>query len=191
MASNKIKKNIVTPSFRVSFPHVFKPQPGMNPGDPAKYSITMLFHKDIDITPLEKAVFAAAIETFGPKDKWPKNLRLPFKDGDEKSDMVGYKNTTYISASSKQKPGLVDKDLQPIIEDGTFYAGCFARATVRVGTYDKAGNKGVCFYLDNIQKLKDGEQFSGKKSADKDFESFADDSDDANNYESSDLDGLM
>ena len=40
--------------------------------------------------------------------------------------------------------------------------------------YDKAGNKGVAFGLQNLQKLGDGERFSGRTAAEDDFDSVDD-----------------
>ncbi len=175
-------KKCTTPKFRVSFPNVFEPKSFEN--GPLKYSITMLFDKDTDLTALKKAAHNAKLEAWGPKEKWPKNLRSPFRDGNEKENLQGYQDCIFVSASSKQRPGVIDKNKEPITaEDETFYAGCYARATLIAFAYDTAGNKGVSFALQNIQKLADGEQFSGKKSAADDFDVVEDASDDKESYE--------
>jgi Enterobacter phage Enc34, ssDNA-binding protein len=185
--SDKKKNNIeakkaMTPEFRVSFPHVFEAHTGFE-GQQAKFSIVALFPKNVDLSGLKKAVFNAAVEKFGPKEKWPKNLRLPFRDGDEKSDLSGYEGTTYITASSMQRPGVVNQKLEPLTkDDNQFYAGCYARATLIAFAYDKAGNKGVSFSLQNVQKLRDGDPFSGRRKAEEEFDSVEDGSDDASNY---------
>lgn len=172
---------VVTPEFRVSFPQVFTPK-GFNDQEP-KYSVVMLFDKKTDISALKKAASAALTEKWGDKSKWPKNLRLPFRDGAEKEGTPGYENCIFVTASSKQKPGLVDKDVQPIIDQSDFYAGCYARATLNAFAYDMAGNKGVSFGLNNLQKIKDGKAFSGRTRAEDDFEPLADSSDDIESYD--------
>lgn len=170
------------PEFRVSFPHVFEKHSGFEGQEP-KFSVVMLFSKKADLSALKRAVQNAAIEKWGPKEKWPKNLRMPFRDGNEKSDLQGYKDTIFISASSKQRPGVVDQRREPITEESEgFYAGCYARASLIAFAYDTAGNKGVSFSLQNLQKLRDGEKFSGRRSAEEDFDSVEDGSDDASNY---------
>lgn len=178
---------VLTPEFRVSFPHVFKAHTGFE-GQEAKYSVVMLFDQKTDISKLKQAAFKAAVDKWGPKEKWPKTLRLPFRDGNEKSDLQGYENTIYVTANSpKQRPQVIDNKKQPITEeDGTFYAGCYARATLRAFAYDKAGNKGVSFSLQNIQKIRDGESFGGRKNAVDEFDEIEDGSDDAANYGSGD-----
>lgn len=158
-----------TPEFRVSFPAVFQAKSAAEGQEP-KFSITMLFPKTTDITPLKNAVAAAIREKWGDdKTKWPKGMRLPFRDGAEK-DYEGYADTTFCTASSKMRPGLVARDMTPIISPEEFYGGCYARATIAAFAYDKAGNKGVSWGLRNIQKIKDGEPFSGRSKPEADFE---------------------
>lgn len=188
------KKKVMTPEFRLSFPALHKPKSFEN--QEPKFSIVMLFDKKkADLSKLKAAVAFAAQEKWGPKEKWPKQLRMPFRDGDEKEDMEGYKGHTYVSASSKQKPGLVDyPNRNPIDEsDNKAYAGCYARATLIAFAYDKAGNRGVSFSLQNVQILRDGKPFSGRKAAEDefndDFEVENLESESPENYESSDDDG--
>lgn len=201
-----VKKACRTPEFRVSFPHVFEKHSGFE-GQEAKYSLVMLIPEEIDLNQnfsaqgkgvsMKQAVFNAATEKWGPKEKWPKNLRLPFRDGNEKTDLSGYAGHIFVSASSKQKPQVVSNkkiDGQfPRLEkeDEQFYAGCYARATLIAFAYDKMGNKGVSFSLQNVQKAKDGEQFSGRKNADDEFDDVSDGSDDAASYDSSTEDSSL
>lgn len=167
-------KTVVTPQFRVSFPHVFKPH-AFDDKQKAKYSIVMLFDKTHNISALKQAADAAAVEKWGAdKTKWPKNLRSPFRDGNEKSDLAGYAGTIFVSASTERKPGLINRDKVAIELEEDFYGGCYARAEIVAFAYDNMGNKGVSFALNNIQKIKDGDAFSGRKAAevvfDDDFE---------------------
>lgn len=179
-------KKVLTPEFRVSFPAVFKAK--SFEGQEPKYSITMLFDKKADLTGLKKAIQAAAVEKWGEdKAKWPKNLRTPLRDGDEK-ELDGYAGHYFVNASSKQKPGLVNQKVEPIISEDDFYAGCYARATLQAFAYDTAGNKGVSFGLQNIQKLRDGDTFSGRRRPSDEFTAVEDGSDDASNYENQDDD---
>lgn len=168
--------NVMTPEFRVSFPYVFRPSKPMagSQSDP-KYTITALFAKGADIAPLKLAVKEAATEKWGAdKTKWPKNLRDPFRDQGEK-DFEGYEEgAVFITATSKQRPGLVDAKVQDIIEEKDFYPGCYARATVRAFAYDQAGNRGVAFGLQNVQKLRDGEPLGGRTRPSDDFQAVGD-----------------
>lgn len=187
------QKKCVTHEFRVSFPALITPKAFEEQAP--KFSIVMLFDKNTKLSEppknklgqpigisMKHAAHNAAVEKFGPKEKWPKNLRMPFRDGDERSDTPGYEGTIFVTASSKGQPGLVDQKRQPILNERDFYAGCYARAELIAFAYDKAGNKGVSFSLQNVQKLRDGEPFSGRKAAEDVFDDVEDGSENAENY---------
>jgi hypothetical protein len=181
-------KKVKTPKFRVSFPKLVKPE-GYKGGEP-KYSITMLFPKETDLSSLKKAALAAATEKWGEKAQAmikAKKLKLPFRDGSaEKPDMQGYPGTIFVTASAKESnpPGCIDKDRERI-NPSELYAGCYARASLIAFAYD-TGNKGVSFSLQNLQKLGDGKKFSGKKAAEEEFDAVEDQSDDPSSYADSD-----
>lgn len=181
-------RKVTSPKFRASFAWVFKPQPPMegSTGEP-KYGVTMLFDAAARKTPqyeaMKKLAHAAAKEKFGDKLKpdgngWYHGLRNPFRDGAEKSELEGYEGMVFVAATTKMQPGCVDAQLNRIISDEAgpegFYSGCYARATLTAYGYDKAGNKGVTFGLQNLQKIADGEAFSGRVSAENDFDSVDD-----------------
>lgn len=164
---------VMTPEFRASFADVFVPRAPEEGKEPV-YAVTMLFAKDADLSALKAAAKAAAIEKWGAdQNKWPKNLKLPFRDQGEK-DYDGYEaGCIFVRASSKQKPGLVDANVQPIIDPSEFYSGCYARATVNAfawgGAAHQKGQNGVSFGLQNIQKIHDGEAFGGRSKPTDDF----------------------
>ena len=159
-------KKQITGEFRVSFPAVFKPQ--AFEGQEPKYEITMLFPKDTDLSALEAAAEEALAEKWPDEKKRPNKLTMPFVDGNDK-EYDGYADHIAIKAKSKMKPGLVDRAKKPITDESEFYGGCYARASVAAYAYDIAGNKGVAFALNNVQKLRDGEPFGSRSNADSDF----------------------
>lgn len=165
----KFQEKVMSPEFRVSFPNVFKPKaPDFKDrkNDEAVYSITMLFPKEKGIKVIQDAAKRVAMESFGSL----KGLRLPWKDGDEKtSKLESYKGHWFINSYSKYKPGLIDANGIDILNPQDFYAGCWARATLMVSAYNTAGNKGISCYLQNLQKLRDDVAFSGRKNAKDDF----------------------
>lgn len=171
-------KKAMTPKFRVSFPQLFEPS-AMDENSKPKYGVTMLFPKGVSLKALEKAHDAAledGIEKLW-KGKKPKNLRSPFRDGDEEEDYSekeGYPEHIFVRASSLQKPGVIDADKEKISDPAEVYAGCYARATVVAYAYDVAGNRGVAFGLQNVQKLKDGKAFSGRMKAEDEFDEYED-----------------
>jgi hypothetical protein len=162
-------KKCMTPMFRASFATLFTPR--AFEGQEPKYSIVMLFDKKQDLSEMKKLAAEALNEKWPDKAKRPSGLKNPFRDGDvEKPGIDGYEGKIFISANSKMKPGVVGPDCVPIITEDDFYSGCYARATVVCYAYDRAGNRGVAFGLQNVQKLKDGEPFSGRTRAEDDFD---------------------
>lgn len=155
----KLETSLVTGEFRVSFPNVFSP--AKTPNGEEKYNIVMLFKSDSDLSALKTAIKNAVINKWPDATKRPK-IKMPIRDGSEK-DFDGYSGCVFISASSKEKPVLVDENLKPILDRSRFYAGCYARAEINAFAYDNAGNRGVSFGLWKIQKLRDGEKFGGGK----------------------------
>ena len=75
----------------------------------------------------------------------------------------------YLNLKSVNKPGLVDNQVQDIIDSAEFYGGCWARASVSVYAYAQGGNRGVNFGLGNIQKVKDDTPFGNRTKAQDDF----------------------
>jgi hypothetical protein len=183
-------RTCVTPEFRVSFPVLFKPKAFKN--NAPKFSLVMLFDKKTDLKALKQAVFNAAVEKYGKdKAKWPKKLKMPFRDGDvDKAGVLGYENIIFITATAPQEypPGVVNQRLDPIINESELYAGCYARAQLYAYPYDNTGNIGITFGLNNVQKLRDGEKFSGRQNAENVFEAVEDAGmNDESNYESDDI----
>jgi ssDNA-binding protein len=179
-------KKCMTPEFRVSFPAVFKPKAFKN--QEPKYSVVMLFNKKTDLKELKRAYMNAGIEKWGPdQKKWPVFKNPTFRNGDEKQDVQGYPGTIFVTASSKQPPGIINQRKEDIISEQEFYAGCYARATLIAFAYGnpKEGIPyGISFSLQNLQKLRDGDKFSGRRDAADEFDEVEDGSEDASNYES-------
>ncbi len=166
---------IITPEFRVSYPHVFKAQ-AVKATDKPKFSITMLYPKDSDLMgsspdgkprSLKEVIKNAKLAQFGPKENWPDGLESPVIDGDNPkfADKDGYKGHWVIKAttSEDQRPSVVDVDMAPITEASELYPGSYARAYVYAYVWEYMGKQGVGFILDHVQKLRDGKSFGGKK----------------------------
>ena len=171
--------NILTPKFRVSYPNVFRAKKNDLSGKD-EFSVVALFPKGSDLRALQAAAKEVTVEKWGadPK-KWPKNLRSPFRKHEEKMTETDDGKQVYPSGmeeggifmnlKSSQKPGVVDATVQDIIEESEFYAGCYARATVRAYAYEMKGNSGVSFGLQNIQKVAEGDPLGSRTKAQSDF----------------------
>lgn len=137
-----------------------------------KYSVSLLIPKtDKELKKRIDAAIAAAMAAGESKLKGVKasKLKMPVRDGDEEREDENYAGHWFINASSDQKPGFVNKDLQPIVDPDEIYSGMYGRASVNFYAFDTAGNKGIACGLNNLQKLKDGENLTGRKKAEDDF----------------------
>lgn len=170
MATKSAKTKFVTGKVRFSFVHVFEPAETLNGS--LKYSASILipkndkdtvarFNKAFEETKQANAAF------FG--GSIPKVLKGGLRDGDTEKDDPIYAGHYFFNANSNEKPGIVDQDVNPIIDKDEFYSGCYGRASITMYPYDASGSKGIAFGLNNVQKLEDGEKFGGATSAAADF----------------------
>lgn len=175
------EKGIVvkTPEFRVSYPNVFTARMNDLSGK-EEYSLVALFPKGADMTELQNAAKAAIKAKWG--DKAPKGLRSPFRKHEEKANEdgslpIGYEEGgIFINVKSKMRPGVVGTNIDEmtgkleVLDETSFYPGCYARMTVNAYAYDQKGNRGVSFGLRNVQKLRDGDPLGGRSRPEDDFE---------------------
>ena len=171
MSSTKVITGLV----RFSYVNIFRSR-AFRDGQDAKFSICLLIPKS-DKATLDKikAAMDAAVEQ-GIASKWggktPKNLHLPLRDGDEEraDEAPEYEGMMFLNANSTQKPGIIDRDRNEILDADEVYSGCWGRASINFFPYDSNGNRGVGVGLNNIQKIKDGDRLgAARASAEDDF----------------------
>lgn len=183
MADPKHQTGYLTPEGEVCTPvgilkwgNLFKAILGPKKTDPkdAKFGCTLLLPLDADLTLMKQLAQEAAVKKFGADEaKWPKTLRSPFRDQSEK-DFSGFvPGAKYINVSSKYKPGCVDAAGNEIIEEAKLWDGCKVRLIVNAYAYSDAGNCGVSFGLQAVQKIADGELLLDRARAEKSFEAVA------------------
>lgn len=173
---------VVTGKVRFSYVNIFKSR-AFREGQDAKYSICLLIPKSDKATLHKLTVAMDEAVQEGISSKWggkkPKNLHLPLRDGDEEraEEAPEYEGMMFLNANSTTKPGIVDKDLNEILDPDEVYSGCWGRASLNFFPYDSNGNRGVGVGLNNIQKLKDGDRLgAARASAESDFgDGFEDD----------------
>lgn len=158
---------------RLSYTHVFEKYSPEGSTDGGKYMTNILIPKGEKqtIKALNAAIDAAKRQ--GVVGKWggkePKKLDLPLRDGDEKDDEV-YEGHLFVNAKSSTRPGLVDKEKNPIADEEDIYSGCWCVASVTFYAYDVSGNRGIACGLNNLMKWKDDDRLGGRVSAAADFE---------------------
>ncbi|MFI9652817.1 ssDNA-binding protein [Guyparkeria halopsychrophila] len=149
--------------------NLFKPGK-MNEDDTPAYSASLILDPENnaeDIKKVEEALAAAAKEKWGAKaDAMLTKLRsadkLALHDGDTKADYDGFAGNLFVSARSKTRPTVVDRDRSPLTEaDGRPYAGCYVNAQVEIWPMDNGFGKRINAQLRGVQFVADGEAFAG------------------------------
>jgi hypothetical protein len=152
---------LITPVGMISFPHLFDAR-AAGPGQDPAYSVSILFdakaQQSPEYTELRKAAYAKGVEKWGAdkmKDAaFTRTLRMPFRSTDEKS-YAGYEDgMTFISARTKDRPGVVDARNQEITVPTDVFPGQLGRLFVSPFAYDRNGNKGISFALNHVQITK-------------------------------------
>lgn len=152
-----------------------------------KYSTVILIPKsDKKTLKALKEAKKAAYEL--GKDNKLKGLafeRVPFtlRDGDDPVEVKEenadvYAGHYFMNVSSATRPGVVDKDVQPILDSEEVYSGCYARVSLNLFAYNSNGNKGISAGLNNVQKLADGDPLGGRARAEDEFSAWEDDEED-------------
>lgn len=156
---------------RLAFPQLFEAR-AFSDGQGEAYSASFIFPDDHPA----KKVMLEAIEAVG-LDKWGTKWtalkkELSSKDktalhlGDSKASYSGFAGNLYVSARSKVRPAVVDRDRSPLTQsDGKPYAGCYVNAIIDVYPQDNAYGKRVNASLKGVQFFADGDAFSGGAAA--------------------------
>lgn len=163
---------VTTGKVRLSYAHLFEPH--AIDGNEPKYSVSVIIPKSDKETlqAIKEAVNEAKEQG---KGKWggkvPANVKTPLRDGDvDREGDEAYAGCYFLNANSKNKPGIVDINVQPILDSTEVYSGCYARLTLNFYAYNANGNKGIAAGLGNVQKLADGEPLGGFTRAEDDFD---------------------
>ena len=163
---------VVTGIVRFGYTHVFKAY-AIAEGQEPKYSVCLLIKKT-DKATLKKIKDAIEVAKQAGKAMWgntvPAKLKIPLRDGDEeRPDKPEYEGCYFMNANSNQKPGIVDENLDEIMDASEFYSGCYGKASVNFFPFNTAGNKGIGCGLNNLMKTRDGEPLTSRSTPEDDF----------------------
>jgi len=153
------------PQVRLSFPHLFtahamKDSAGKE--QEPKFSATFLLDNTTHgplMDQMDRVADRLCLDEFKkPRGPW---LKYCLRDGNEKSDLEGYGDgVSFISASNKVRPGVVDRRTNPLTEqDGVIYAGCYVNAIIRLWVQNNGWGKRINAQLQCVQFVKDGDSF--------------------------------
>lgn len=168
---------IKIPCARLSFPHLFTARAAQEGQEP-KFSANIIMDNDKHgalLDQIEKTIKRVSLDFF-KKDVKLRHQCLHDGNEEQVADKDGYGDgTSYIVASRKTRPSVVDAQYNPITEaDNIIYAGCYVNASVRLYAYEHpTGGKGVSADLRAIQFVKDGESFgAGPINPEEEFKQF-------------------
>ncbi|MGG1519552.1 ssDNA-binding protein [Paenibacillus oryzisoli] len=138
-----------------------QPSGNRNRENGTAYLITVLIPKSDAATKrkMDAAVHGAIEE--GVRVRWKETNCLtvssPVRDGDSMADQVCHGHWV-LTATAKpdEKPGIVDRDFQPILNSNDIFAGMYGRVSLYFAAEDLASGTGIGVYVKNIQKLEDG-----------------------------------
>lgn len=161
----KVRLGTPTQPVRLSFPNLFRPH-SMEEGKEGKYGATFLIPLDYDTKALKGAMLAAARNKWGPEATElikSKKIKLPLRNQEEKSHLAGYTEGWFLPTSSKNKPGVVDSALQPVLDPAEAVSGMLVIASLNAYAWEHPmKGKGVSFGLQNLMIWKDdGTRYGG------------------------------
>lgn len=171
-------EKIITAPMRLVWPALFTPEKRASDGK-GSFKVTLLAKKD-DPRAMEslKAIKAECVRVAEKAYGTAKGIKMPFRDGEEKSQYDGYAGCYYFTASGTSRPHVVlttrggDGKLVEA-EPHDIYPGCYVRVAITPAEYPAiVGQRGVNLFLGNVQKVADGDRLGGggTGSAEDDFE---------------------
>ena len=171
-------QQITTTEVRLSYVNVFVAREDQS--GRLKYGVTCLLPKtDVNgYNMLMQAIQTEAQAEANGKLKGVsiQHVKHPIHDGDgvtQNGTPFGdeCKGHWVFTASAKidYPPQVVDKYVNPIMDQSEIYSGIYANVTVNFFPYMFTGKKGIGAGLGNVQKVSDGEPLAGGRTAQQDF----------------------
>lgn len=120
-----------------------------------RYSTTVIISKnDIETMIALLKGINEAINQLKKDNNTKSKIRLPLRDGDlERPEDPLYKGCYFLNTNSKNKPGIVDSNVNPIVEPMEVNNGSYAKVSFNLYSYNANGNRGIAAGLNNIQLI--------------------------------------
>jgi hypothetical protein len=140
----------------------------------AKFKCDLIFEEGEDLKDLTRIAKFAWDEGTGGTKPFPKVMTMPkvgtgspFRKGSSIGDRPEYPgNAVFIRPTSKKKPKIFDRKMQPIEDvEAELYGGCYARLELVATYYKQLGNEGVKFTLLGVKKVRDGDALGGGRTS--------------------------
>lgn len=160
--------NIVTKTpVRLSYCFLLEPRKN-DDGSDGKYGAMLIIPKadTATVKQINDCIESARNVAAAKGMKNAKTLKSPLRDGDGERPNGGEygpecKGCWVMNATSKRKPGIVNRRVQPILDPAEIYSGMWAIVDLNFGAYEYNGNRGISCYLNNVQKVRDDEALGG------------------------------
>ena len=163
MSNHVVTKNAV----RISYAFLNSPRKNED-GTAGKYGAQLIIPKTdaAVVKQLTEAVEAARALAIEDGVRNAKTFASPIRDGDGQKPRGGEygpecKGAWVINTSSWNKPGIVDRNVQPIIDPTQIYSGMWCRVDVTFKAFVTKSNSGITCYLNNLQKIRDDAPLGG------------------------------
>ncbi len=166
--------NLKLQNVRLAFARLFEPK--LNQSKTAEeYGACLILNPEEPSTQaLLDAIEQVATDKWGTKAPTMLErgkLRHPIHEGDtDMEDDPAFAGKLYCNAKSRRQPQIVDRKVQPIIDQDEIFSGCYCNVSISIYAYDVPENKGVGIGLNNIQLVRKGERLSGAPDAEEEFE---------------------
>jgi hypothetical protein len=85
-------------------------------------------------------------------------IPTPFKQGDPEDKYINDPDSVYIRFGTTSRPSVVGPNPKVNLEPGDVYGGMICRVSFNPKFFDVDCNRGITFYLNNCQKVADGER---------------------------------
>lgn len=149
----------------LSYPHLFTPHAAAV-GSPEKFGAAFLLTKgnpehDAKIKEINGIVMALIKEEF--KGKKPSKMPPLHKGWEKYEDNELYADKYIINAYSKEKPALVDANLDDILDKAVLYPGCVVNAALDLYVYRQPVT-GIAFGLNGVQWVGNGDRLDSRPS---------------------------
>ena len=153
---------------RLTFPKLWKAESFANdPTSKPAFSCSFLISPDDpQIAQIQNAIQQVAFDLWQDKaqgilaELYGKD-KTCLHNGDYKADYDGYAGMWYVTARSKNKPLVIDRDTSVLTEEsGRPYGGCYGNVSIDIYAQDDFGKR-VNASLRGVQFVQDGDAFSG------------------------------
>jgi hypothetical protein len=177
---SELTTKFITPTARLSYVYVVTPRKSDDGSE--RYQCTVLIPKaDTGTIAKIKGLVDNAKKKDAAKIAGNGGVKNPLLDGDAKIDgEFQYSDESvrghfFLRCASPKKPEIVDKNLDEIIDPREIYSGMWGKVSINFYGWKNSTGRGIGAGLGNIQKVKDGEAFSGGARAKDEFSAVEDD----------------